>query len=505
MPAFSEYTSFDGLGLANLVKTGIISPRELLEAAISAIELLNPQLNAVIYKAYDQADELIKQNLIPPGMFQGVPFLLKDMLAEYKGMPIQFGSRLTTGYISSFDSLLVQRMKQAGLVIIGKTNVPEFGLSPVTEPELFGPTHNPWDLTRNAGGSSGGSAAAVASRMVPMAHGNDGGGSIRIPASYCGVFGLKPTRGRTPVGPQTMRVWQGMAVDHVLTRSVRDSAAMLDVLAGPELGSPISLPTPTKSFLSSMTEPVRPLRIAITDQPFFASAVHPDSMDAFKKAVTLCEELGHTMLERSPIVATEEVLLAYMIVIAGEMAAGLTLLADLMQRKIDYHLLEISTAVLAKIGDHFSASDFAWANQILDKVSYQSAVEFTHYDMLMMPTMPGPPPLIGEYRLDFIEHSLLELIKHVSFRPLLSKLVKQIAERHLAFTPFTPLFNITGQPAMSVPLFWDNKGLPVGIQFAARCGDEYSLFQLANQLEQAQPWSEKCPTGVRSNRKVYNL
>ncbi len=492
MSTFAEYESFDGLGLASLVKTGVISPQELVKAAIERIEKHNPALNAVIYKMYDEAHSSVKQS-IPPGIFHGVPFLLKDLLADCEGVPLQFGSRFTEGWVSAHDSELVRRMKNAGLIIVGKTNTPEFGLSPVTEPKLFGPTHNPWDVTRVTGGSSGGSAAAVAARMVPMAHGGDGAGSIRTPAAYCGTFGLKLSRGRTPTGPNLLRIWQGMVVEHVITRTVRDSAAMLDVLSGPELGSPISLPKTEKSFLSEIENPPRKLRIAVTDKPFFPGDVAAEYKTAVQQAALLCESLGHHVEIASPQINQSDVLLAYMIMIAAETSAGIRMLAEALGEKADYTLLETPTAVLCEVGEHFSAKDFVWSSHVLDMAGRQLAEFFLDYDIILTPTMATPPPLIGEFKPHAWEKNILEFLRRVPYGPLLRKLTKKMAGKYFAFTPFTPLFNITGQPAMSVPLYWDQAGLPIGIQFAGRYGDEATLLQLARQLEIALPWNDKVP------------
>lgn len=493
MTVFKEYETFDGLGLANLVKTGVVSPTELLEAAIDRIEAVNPELNAVIYKMYDEAHRTAKNPHLS-GQFQGVPFLLKDLMADYAGVPLQFGSRFMKGYVSNHDSEIVKRIKKAGLVVLGKTNTPEFGLSPVTEPLLFGPTRNPWDLTRTPGGSSGGSAVAVASSMVPMAQGGDGGGSLRTPAAYCGVLGLKPSRGRTPTGPDVMQAWQGMIVQHVITRSVRDCAAMLDELAGPELGSLIALPKPETRFLDALTDPCRKLNIAVCSQPFFSSdIICSDYKNALMQAAKLCQDLGHHVDIAAPKIASSDVTLAYVIVVAAETAASIKLLAKTMQRKADYAVFETATAVLCEVGEHFSAKDFVWASHVLDIAGRDLAEFFLRYDVLMTPTMPLPPPLIGGLGLDRIEKSVLEILRHVPCGPLLRKLTRRIAAKNFAFTPFTPLSNMTGQPAISVPLYWDKNGLPIGIHFAARVGDDRTLLQLAGQLEEALPWEKKRP------------
>jgi amidase len=491
MDTFTDYESFDGLGLASLIQSHVISPHELLTAAIERIEAYNPKLNAVIFKMYDAACQQIESSH-PDGIFHGVPFLLKDLFADFAGAPMHFGSRFANGYTSFYDGELVKRFKKAGLIILGKTNTPEFGLSPTTEPELFGPTLNPWDRTRSPGGSSGGSAAAVASRMVPMAHGGDGAGSLRIPAAYCGVFALKPSRGRTPQGSNLMRIWQNMVVENAITRTVRDSAAMLDVLSGPELGSPFSMPKPEESFLESLQQPLRPLRIAISTEPFFKADLNSEYREAFNKTAKLCQDLGHTMESKSFSIDSDEVALANLIVVAAETAASLKLLDQVLSH-VDKQSLETLTAILCEIGEHFNAKDFAWASHILDTVTKQSAEFFEKYDMLLTPTMAIPPPLLGGFKPYGLEKNILEFLRRIPYGPLLRKITQRSSSKYFGFIPYTPIFNITGQPAMSVPLFWDRAGLPIGMQFAAGMGQEKILLQLAKQLEDACPWAHRKP------------
>ncbi|MDR3491902.1 MAG: amidase [Gammaproteobacteria bacterium] len=496
MKNFPEYESFDGLGLAGLVQRKVVSPEELLEAAIERIEARNPQLNAVIYKMYDQAKESLKD--IPQGPFQGVPFLLKDLLADYAGVPLSSGSCFTKNWIPQRDGELVRRFKKSGLIILGKTNVPEFGLSYVTEPELYGPTRNPWDVSRSPGGSSGGSAAAVAAGMVPMAHGNDGGGSIRIPASYCGLFGFKPSRGRNASGTQVMRAWEAMVAEHVLTRSVRDSAAMMDVLAGPEVGSFVSMPAPEHSFLSCLEQPVRKLQIALLEKPFFPASISFESLSGVNRAATLCKQLGHTVDSVSLNINGSEVALAYIIVLAGEMSATLKRISDVMGRKPKHREIELQTEFLVSVGANMKSADFSWATDVLTDAAKHMAHFFQDYDVLMTPTMPSAPPLIGVVKPDFFELSMMEVLSHVPITPLLRKAMERGAAKNFAMIPYTPIFNISGQPAMSVPLFMDDAGLPLGIQFAAATGAEETLFQLAAQLEIAMPWFDNTPEGLKS-------
>ncbi|MES2217278.1 MAG: amidase [Pseudomonadota bacterium] len=497
MTTFPEYGSFDALALANLVQRGVVSPVELLDAAIERAEQWNPHINAIIYKMYDAARQAA-QAKIPKGPFSGVPFLLKDLLADYGGVPLSSGSRFTQHWVPKRDSELVTSIKQAGLIVFGKTNTPEFGLSSVTEPVLFGPTRNPWNLAHSPGGSSGGSAAAVAAGIVPMAHGNDGGGSIRIPASYCGLFGLKPSRGRTAVGSEILRMWESMVVEHVLTRSVRDSAAMLDVLSGHGLEQSPALPKMSGTFLSSLSKPLRPLQIALLDQPFFPAPVAPDYAMSVHQAGTLCQQLGHSVEIVAMKINSADVARAYLTMISGEIAASLKRFAVAMKTKLKSRDIERQTMLINHIGQHLSAAEIAWAHDVLETASLHMAQFFSDYDVLMTPTMAAPAPLIGELKPDIFEQGILELLTHVPFAPLLHKALDHAALRNFAYYPFTPIFNVSGQPAMSVPMYWDAQQLPIGIQFAARYGEELLLLQLAQQIEEAQPWFAKQPVFAES-------
>ena len=492
MTTFPEYESFDALALANLVRRGVVSPSELLEAAIERAERWNPHINAIILKMYDEA-RMAAQSKIPPGMFSGVPFLLKDLLADYAGVPLTSGSRLTKDYIPKRDSDLVRRFKQTGLIVFGKTNVPEFGLSTVTESVLFGPARNPWNTEHSPGGSSGGSAAAVAAGILPMAHGNDGGGSIRIPASYCGLFGLKPSRGRTAIGSEILRMWESLVVEHVLTRSVRDSAAMLDILSSGGVDSVKPAPDQAESFLSSLDKPARKLQIALMDQPFYQASVDPAYTNSVHQAGVLCQELGHVVEPVNMQINGSEVARAHVIVLAGEIAASIKRFQKALGRKAKSRDLERQTLLLAHIGDHISAADYAWARNILETASLRMGQFFNDYDVLMTPTMARPPPLIGALTPDAFEQGMMELLTHVPFPAVLHKVLDHAAARNFSLCPFTPVFNVSGQPAMSVPLFFDENKLPIGIQFAARFGDEATLLNLAKQLEDANPWFAKQP------------
>jgi amidase len=389
---FAEYDHYDGLGLAELVRRREVSPRELALTAIERIERLNPALNAVIHKMYDDALAAAAGPL-GDGPFAGVPFLLKDLLSWYAGAPVRSGSRILEGFIAPFDSEIVRRYRRAGVVILGKTNTPEFGLTPFTEPALFGPTLNPWDPSRTSGGSSGGSAAAVASGMVPMAGGGDGGGSIRIPASCCGLFGLKPTRGRTPSGPVEGTLWDGAAIEHVLTRSVRDSAAMLDALSGEEPGSPYITPPPARPFLDEVGADPGRLRIAFTDKPLLAGETHPDCRAALHDTVALLESLGHTLVEASPPLDRDEFVRAFLLMVCAQADADLTDAEAATGLRASPANVEITTWALALLGRSYSAGTMAYARRQLERMGRAVGRWFDGYeiDVLLTPTLTAPP------------------------------------------------------------------------------------------------------------------
>ena len=352
MSAFSEYDQYDGLGLAELVRNKQISPVELVEEAIQRIEQHNPKLNAVIYKMFEQA-RLAAQSPLPEGLFQGVPFLVKDLISTIAGIPTGSGNRLLKDIPAQLDSELIKRFKAAGVVILGKTNTPEFGITPYTEPESYGPTHNPWDLERTPGGSSGGSAAAVAARLVPMASGGDGGGSIRIPSSCCGLFGLKPSRGRVPTGPVIGEAWRGFATEHVLTRSVRDSAAMLDAVTGADPGAPYLPPPQERPFLDETKLAPPKLRIAFTSQPFLGNYVDEECKLGLEKTVQLLKSLGHELHEDAPVFDYQAFALDFLKIIMAETAADIEWAAGQAGRKPSPADFEPSTYSLGLLGKVF--------------------------------------------------------------------------------------------------------------------------------------------------------
>jgi amidase len=397
--------------------------------------------------------------------------------------------------VPDHDSELVKRHKAAGLIVLGKTNTPEYGLLPVTEPELFGPSNNPWDLSRNTGGSSGGSAAAVAALMVPLAHASDGGGSIRIPAACCGVFGLKPTRGRTPLGPDIGDAWHGLDCEHVVSRSVRDSAAMLDATAGPDVGAPYYAPPPARPFLEEVATDPGPLRIAFTAQPLLPGVVHADCVQALEATVKLCQDLGHELVEATPPIDGHAFAKAFFTMVCGETRATIDEAADLFGRKATAGEFEAATWAVGLLGTKIPASEFARAVRYLKLTARQMGEFFQDYDVLLTPTLARPPVVTGELQPQGAEAFVMQLLGRLNAARLLSTVagVDALAEEVFEFIPFTPVFNATGQPAMSVPLYWNDEGLPIGMHFVGRYADEATLFRLAGQLERARPWFDRVP------------
>ena len=463
----------DATAQADLVRRKEVKPIELVDAAIDRIERLNPTLNAVVTPMYDIARKAAS-GALPDGPFAGVPFLLKDLLVEYAGVRMTEGSAFLRDYVSEQDTELVARYKRAGLIVVGKTNTPEFGILCTTEPHLFGPAHNPWDTSRTAGGSSGGSAAAVAAGIVAMAHGNDGGGSIRIPASCCGLFGLKPTRGRNPLGPDFGDMFSGLVAEHAITRSVRDSAALLDATSGPDVGDPYWAPPPERPYLQEVGADTGRLRIAVTTQAVTDAQVHPDCVAAVRDAAALCADLGHEVLEATPAVDGQIVAQAFITLWSAGCAWTVDDWALRSGRTPTPDLFEPLTWALQETGRQRSASAYLLALQDLQRLSRDAARFFVDYDVWLTPTLAEPPVPLGTFDSP-PENPLQGLL------------------RAGAYVPFTPICNITGQPAMSVPLYWNGDGLPVGSHFIARFGDEATLFRLAAQLEQARPWADRRP------------
>jgi len=490
---FDEYAQYDGLGLAELIAKGEVHSTEVLEAAIARAEALNPELNAIVTPLYEHARERVRKELSGP--FAGVPFLLKDVHHALKGTPMSNGSRLHKGEESTFTAEIVRRFLEAGVVVFGKTNTPEYKASVLTMPEAWGPTRNPWDPTRLPGGSSGGSAAAVAAGIVPMASATDEGGSIRMPASACGVFGLKPSRGRNPIGPDFSWEAEGLSTSGVITRTVRDTAAMLDVTEGPEPGSPYSAPGPT-GFLSALDQGPGQLRVGVSrSTDVFGVGMDQPCVDAARSAGLLLQDLGHIVEDVSLPYDEWEVLRAFMVLLGANISA---IVADLEARygKARVHdSLEDVSLLLAKVGRVVPAEAVGTSRLVARRIGAKLADFFSAYDILVTPTLgrvPIPldqaPPTVAERRLlRFLLSPAGAGLFHV--KGLLERVMETQREslaRQVLWR--TPVANLTGVPAMSVPLHRSEDGLPVGVQFIGRYGDEVTLLKLAAQLEQAKPW-----------------
>ncbi|MFO1467056.1 MAG: amidase family protein [Steroidobacteraceae bacterium] len=477
----SEYAALDGLALAGLVKAGQVTARELADTAQRAVDRLNGTLNAVIAPVPEETARTLREGP-GRGAFEGVPFLIKDIGSHYANVPSECGSRLFAGVAFPYDSELAARFKRAGLVAIGRSNIPEFGASVSTESIATGATRNPWNLSRTPGGSSGGAAAAVAAGLVPVAHANDGGGSIRAPASCCGLFGLKPSRGRQPSGPDQDEGIFGLGCELVVSRSVRDSAAMLDATAGPDIGARVMLPEPPTSFLeASIREPAR-LRIAFSVTPPAGSpAVHAECRKAVLDAAALCESLGHDVFEAAPAVTHEECCAVFRDVAAPMLAVAAGMVCGATGRKVGPDTLEATTRALYEHGSRMTAVDFALALGNVNAVSRKLGHFFTRCDLWLSPVLTSPPLPLGVLNANEAGLDAPGWIRKL-----------------MDFAAFCPMFNGSGQPAMSVPLHLTADGLPVGVQFAARLGEEATLLALAGQLERARPWRDRWPgTSVR--------
>ena len=473
MSGFDDYEAYDALGLAELVRDREVTPEELLEAAVARIEARNPAINAVVHEMYDEGRRTIAEG-VPEGPFSGVPYLLKDLVLQYKGAPTTNGSRLFADFVAGIDFELTARLRAAGLVVIGKTNTPEMGMNASTEPVLFGPTRNPWDMERTAGGSSGGAAAAVAAGMVPAAHATDAAGSIRIPASACGVFGLKPTRARNPSGPLVGEAWSGMATAHALTRSVRDSAALLDATNGPAIGDPYWAPPPARPYLDEVGADPGRLRIAVMTGAPGGGKVDPECVAAAEAAAELCAELGHRVEEADPGIDFDVVRHVMRLFMACQVRAMIELRYQALGRAVDGSDVEAVAWAFAQEADTRSGAEYARAVQLMHGLG-RALDGFLHdWDVLLTPTLARAPWPLGVISM-------------------MDPDVDRYFDALMAHIPFTPPFNMSGQPAMSVPLHWSEDGLPVGVQFAARFGAEDILFRLAAQLEQAHPWAERRP------------
>ena len=466
-----EYESYDALGLAALVQRGELKPRELIEVALAQCERRNPAVNAVVIPMFDEARRVAEAP--PAGPFRGVPFLVKDLYALYPGVRTTNGSRLFADHVPDHENELVGRYRRAGLVIFGKSASPEFGITTTTESALFGRTRNPWSLGHSAGGSSGGAAAAVAAGIVPAAHASDGGGSVRIPASCCGLFGLKPSRGRIPFGPDAGEGWSGMSTAHAVTRSVRDSAALLDVVQGADLGAPYAAPPRERPYLAEVGAPPGRLRIALQTRSFNGSDTHPDCVAAARDAAKLCAELGHEVEEAELEVDAAAFGRASQVIIAANLRASVQDRLQELGRELRADDLEPATRAMYEAAAGADAAEYARAIRVIHGLGRQMSRFLVSRDLLLTPTLGTPPLPLGRLALT---NPSVEFLRDL-----------------LQTIGYTQLLNASGHPAMSVPLCWNPAGLPIGVQFVGRFGDEATLFRLATQLEQARPWFARRP------------
>jgi len=473
MVAFQDYRRHDALSLAELVRTKQVAPQELLDAAAARSRDVNGKINAIVVDHEALARKSISDGL-PNGPLTGVPYLLKDLGAALKGTATTGSFSLTKDTIADADSTFVERCKAAGLVIFGKTHSPELGLTPSSESRMHGATRNPWNLNHIAGGSSGGAAAAVSAGIVPVAHATDGGGSIRIPAACCGLFGLKPTRARTPAGPKRGEGWGGASIGHVVSRSVRDSAAFLDATAGAAPGDPYAAPHQARPFLEEVGKKPGRLRIAVSTAASINAPVHPDAIAAVQHAAKLCESLGHIVEEAAPKLNGMEIMAAQGIVISANVAFAVEEAAEALGRKPRPEDVERATWFRVENARKVDSSAYARAMNTLHLVGRSLAGFMDNYDVILQPTAAQPPLPIGVMNMD------REDLPHM-FREM------------IGFIPYTGIYNLTGQPSANIPLFWNAGGLPIGTMFTTRFGDEATLFQLAAQLEQAQPWKDRYP------------
>jgi amidase len=469
---FDAYESYDALGLAQLVQSGELKPRELLEAAIERAERRNPAVNAIVIPMYDEARRVAEDP--PDGPFRGVPFLLKDLYALYPGYPTAFGSRLFADHVPDHENELTARYRRAGLVIFGKSASSEFGLTTSTETVLFGQTRNPWDLGVMAGGSSGGAAAAVAAGILPAAHASDGGGSIRVPASCCGLVGLKPTRGRIPSGPDAGEGWSGMSTANAVSRSVRDSAALLDVVNGEDVGAPYASPPRARPFLAEVGAPPGKLRIALQTATWNGSPTHPDCAAAVQDAAELCRKLGHEVVEAPLTVDQQALSRAGQVIVTTSLRTMVQARLATLGRELRDDDLEPVTKLYFQSAAGLDAVEYLKAVQTIHAVGRVVSRFLAQWDLLLSPTMATPPLPLGTLALT-----------NTDLGSYLGSLQQSIG--------YTQVFNASGHPAISLPLCWNAQGLPIGVQFAARFGDEATLVRLAAQLEQARPWFDRRP------------
>jgi Asp-tRNA(Asn)/Glu-tRNA(Gln) amidotransferase A subunit family amidase len=469
---FAEYRKHDATALAGLIARREVSAEEVLETAIARAEEINPKINAIVHKQYAQARRAVGAGLAQ-GPLSGVPYLIKDLGFYETGEPATFGSSLFKDYLADHDTAYVTRCKKAGLVFMGRSSSPEFGLNPNTEPRLYGSCHNPWNLDYSPGGSSGGAAAAVAAGILPMAHATDGGGSIRIPASQCGLFGLKPSRARTSMAPDAGESWGGLSAGHVVSRSVRDSALMLDCTSGYEPGDPYAAPAPSQPFAQAIARPPQRLKIAMMLRDHRGAKLHPECLQAVQGAAKLCESIGHIVEEADPNIDLVALRPMNARIAAANTARNCGLRWQELGREPNPADVEAATWAVYQRGLKVTGTEYVDAISAVHAAGRKMAAFLTDYDVILSTTLAGPPPKLGYFDQNGD--------------------VPTFTERVNTYLSITPVHNATGTPAMTVPLHWTADGLPVGVHFAGRYGEEALLLALAAQLETAQPWFNRVP------------
>jgi amidase len=492
---FDDYQSHDALALADLVRRGEVTPAELLEAALARTDAVNPSLNAVVRRQDDAARAVAGGALSGP--FAGVPFVVKDLLQEMKGVPCSYGNRALSEQPVDEDSDVVRRWRQAGLVIFGQTNTPEFASKNVTEPEQWGPARNPWDVGRTPGGSSGGAAAAVAAGIVPVAGANDGGGSIRIPAAACGLFGFKPARGLVSSGPTISEGLFGAAVQGVISRSVRDSAAMLDVLQGPEPHAPYWMPPasdlPQGGYLPALTQAPRRLRIGFSTASPLGTPVDPQAVAAVEDAVALLRDLGHEVVHAEPAMDGQALAKDFL---QAWFCMQAVFMDEVRQRTgSSGSNFETDTRIMAAVGRATSAPALLHCQMRWNDYTRALATFHQTHDLWLTPTLNGPALPIGQNATPALLELGSRLLLSFGLAGLLrhTGILNSLVLKTLAWTPYTLVANLTGRPAMSVPLYWTPQGLPLGVQFVGPLHGEVGMLQLARQLEEARPWFHRSP------------
>ncbi|MCB9780884.1 MAG: amidase [Alphaproteobacteria bacterium] len=485
------YTAADAHDLAALVRDGAATPAELVDEAIAAIGDVDPQLNAVVHDMADHARQVAKDP--PAGPFRGVPMVVKDFDGFVQGQPWTASTRFLEGFVAPHDSEAIARLRRAGLVFCAKTNLPELAIIGTTENEWRGATKNPWGVAHTAGGSSGGTAALVAARAVPVGHGGDGGGSLRIPASACGLVGLKATRGRIPLGPDHGEGWGGYVQWGTLTRTVRDAAAMLDLMGGPMAGDPYAAPTPARPFVDEVGADPGTLRIGLVTDPLFGRVTDPVCKEAAERAGKALEALGHQVEVATLPVSTDALAHAYLVQVGVGVAAEIEEFSRLSGRRPAASWFEASTWFLRQVGLSMSGLDLQHARDAAQEAGRQMGAWHQRYDLFLGPTLGLPPVELGSLLLKPADRLGLGILRTVPLRPAIRAVLAQLAANNFDATGNTQLFNQTGAPAISLPLHWTDQGLPVGVQLAAALGREDLLLQVSAQLEQALPWRDRRP------------